>query len=161
MCCSGAATACVIPDISWVLRQACFCTAWFFDRKTGSALILSVNIDSSRTVLLRPGVEGAQTSPAPSPAPHTCCGWRPCLHQHQLEMSVWGAGKSEMHSAHTHTYTYVHTNTHSSLFHLQPWVLENLTGAAFLVRTRSHAKGLSNLSLDFYTHTNNQTSYKT
>lgn len=51
------------------------------------------------------------------------------------------------------------TNTHSSLFHLQPGIFGRLTGAAFFMKGRSQAKGLSNASLNFcthiYTHTRN------
>lgn len=132
---------------------------WYKNR----ALIPNANIDFSRTVSLRPGVEGTQTSPAPRPAPHTCCGWRPYLLQHQLEMSVWGAGKPAMHRAHGHTltqYIHIYTDTHSSLFHLQPRVFGSLTGAAFLVSARSHANGLSNLGLNFYAHTPTHTTTK-
>lgn len=71
------------------------------------------NIDFCGTVSLQPGVEGAQTSPAPQPAPHTCCGWQSYLHPRQLEMSVWGTGKLEMHKSHRLTHTqYIFTSTH-------------------------------------------------
>ncbi len=142
-----------------------------FDTKTGPALIPSANIDSSRTVSLQPGVEGTQTSPAPRPAPHTCCGWRPYLLQHQLEMSVWGAGKPEMHRAHRRTHTHIHSTYTSTWTHtllcfisspgflgvwqglLSWWELGamptvRLTWARISMRTHT------------YTH-NGQTSYKT
>lgn len=73
-----------------------------------------------------------------------------------------------MHTAHrlTHTeYIHIHSSTHSVLFHLQSRIF-CLTGAAFLKGTRRNASGMSDLSWNFYLHTNthtrnNQTSYKT
>lgn len=142
-------------DISWVPGQACFCAVWFLIQKQGRLWYRVQILTSPGRFHCGLGVEGTQTSPAPRAcSPHLL--WLAALFTPGPVGNVSMRRKAIPRCTGligTHTYVHIDTDTHSSLFHLQPGVFESLTGAAFLLNTLSRANSLSNLSLDFYTHT--------